>query len=214
LTIRMRTLLCACTLLLLTALATVSIAKADANLVTNGGFETVGDYIGTGLYQATGWTIIDSSSATGIYSTLLSPGTGYPGTLGLYQAEGSSFLWGGGYHGQTGTIATQHLATSNQTYYLDFSLANTNNNLAVHNSWFVSWNVSTLFSETGVSDFGYKSYHAIVSGTGHDTLQFGFNNEPGAFALDKVSVSAVPIPSAAWLLGSALLGLVGFRRKK
>jgi hypothetical protein len=36
------------------------------------------------------------------------------------------------------------------------------------------------------------------------------------FYLDKVelTVSSVPVPAAAWLLGSGLLGLIGLRRKK
>ncbi len=36
----------------------------------------------------------------------------------------------------------------------------------------------------------------------------------GNDALVEVSVSAVPVPAAAWLLGSAFLGLVGFARAR
>ena len=32
-------------------------------------------------------------------------------------------------------------------------------------------------------------------------------------ALDDISVNAVPIPGAVWLLGSGLLGLVAIRRR-
>jgi hypothetical protein len=35
-----------------------------------------------------------------------------------------------------------------------------------------------------------------------------------AFFIDAVEARAVPVPAAAWLLGSGLLGLVGLRRKK
>ena len=34
------------------------------------------------------------------------------------------------------------------------------------------------------------------------------------WALDNITVSAVPVPAAAWLFGSALLGFFGFSRKK
>ena len=44
-----------------------------------------------------------------------------------------------------------------------------------------------------------------------------FENEGGdnfGIILDNVSVGVVPIPAAAWLFGSALLGLVGYSRKR
>ncbi len=39
------------------------------------------------------------------------------------------------------------------------------------------------------------------------------NNDFCALAVRSAQVSVVPIPSAIWLLGSGLIGLVGFRRK-
>jgi choice-of-anchor C domain-containing protein len=46
------------------------------------------------------------------------------------------------------------------------------------------------------------------------TLQFtSFEGNPYGPALDGVSVEAVPIPTAAWLLGTGLIGLVALRRK-
>ena len=61
-----------------------------------------------------------------------------------------------------------------------------------------------------------------LSGFGNDIigLQFALSssdvgawgmNTPAYFALDDVT--AVPIPGAVWLLGSGLLGLIGFRKK-
>jgi hypothetical protein len=35
-----------------------------------------------------------------------------------------------------------------------------------------------------------------------------------ALAVRPGDVAAVPVPAAVWLMGSALLGLAGFRRKK
>lgn len=46
---------------------------------------------------------------------------------------------------------------------------------------------------------------------------FGFNDDyPGDGDYDDLlfTAKAVPVPAAAWLLGSALLGLVGFRRTR
>jgi len=53
----------------------------------------------------------------------------------------------------------------------------------------------------GLTTIGYDGvYHQVADITGH---QGG-----------DVSASAVPIPSAVWLLGSGLIGFVGIRRRK
>lgn len=42
-----------------------------------------------------------------------------------------------------------------------------------------------------------------------------FNAETGAITLNSTApISAVPVPAAAWLLGSGLLGMLGLRRRK
>ena len=41
-----------------------------------------------------------------------------------------------------------------------------------------------------------------------------FNDEGQAAIGSPGSVSTVPVPAAAWLFGSAMLGLVGLRRSK
>ena len=52
-----------------------------------------------------------------------------------------------------------------------------------------------------------------------ETLQIGFTNtasngdSSGVF-YDNINVAAVPVPAAAWLMGSALLGLVGVKRSR
>jgi len=66
----------------------------------------------------------------------------------------------------------------------------------------------------------------LVSEVLGQTDEFNFNNIVGteflfwadgnsdSFRIDTLEVSAVPIPAAAWLFGSAILGLVGFSRRK
>ena len=41
-----------------------------------------------------------------------------------------------------------------------------------------------------------------------------FEASPTNFFVDDVSISAVPVPAAAWLFGSGLLGLAGISRRK
>lgn len=55
-----------------------------------------------------------------------------------------------------------------------------------------------------------------VNGTadGWNTFSMSFVDDTGLAASATPDVSAVPVPAAAWLFGSALLGFVGLRRSK
>ena len=41
----------------------------------------------------------------------------------------------------------------------------------------------------------------------------GTTNHFGSVSFSGGNISAVPVPAAAWLFGSALIGFAGFRRK-
>jgi len=70
-------------------------------------------------------------------------------------------------------------------------------------------------SSSGFSVFGTVpagAYHALVTGNGHGA-------SGGAYIISLATSSvltptAVPVPAAAWLLGSGLIGLVGVARCK
>ena len=78
-----------------------------------------------------------------------------------------------------------------------------------------------------LSLFGGGTTDLNVPGPGNALESFGFfsstdlitairfnNSVNDGFKFDNVSVSAVPVPAAAWLFGSALLGFFGFSRRK
>jgi hypothetical protein len=52
--------------------------------------------------------------------------------------------------------------------------------------------------------------YTMTAGNDYQIIMLGGGSIDGQYSL---KVSAVPVPAAAWLFGSALLGLVGFRRK-
>ena len=66
----------------------------------------------------------------------------------------------------------------------------------------LSWDISSIANKEHVTAIGFKLGTTHVDGY---SLDSGDNWQ--------VKASSVPIPGAVWLLGSGLLGLIGFRRK-
>ena len=48
---------------------------------------------------------------------------------------------------------------------------------------------------------------------GHNFYSREYTDDPGLRPYLEITTAPIPIPSAVWLLGSGLIGLVGFRRK-
>jgi len=85
--------------------------------------------------------------------------------------------------------------------------------------WLISENGIASSSADLTSDGSWDSYSVAFSAGSAFHLTFeDFNGEGGGIAgdayYDDIDLSAVPVPAAVWLLGSGLLGLVGFRRKR
>ena len=72
--------------------------------------------------------------------------------------------------------------------------------------------ISTLTQDLAASFVGLVTLSLTGSNISYAT--FGTIGGLGGIYADNFTVSAVPVPAAAWLFGSALLGFFGFSRKK
>jgi hypothetical protein len=167
---------------------------AKANLITNGGFET-GDL--------TSWNHTGEYFVAGTLDGI-SPHSGN------YQGCDS----GGDF---SGAISQAITTTPGTAYTINFFLA-AGQSQGLGGTLILSWGGNTVFNHLFTSAFGYTEYTFNVPATNASTfLLFDFEGSE-EFFLDDVSVepTGVGVPDGGTtvsLLGCALLGLAGLRRK-
>jgi len=67
--------------------------------------------------------------------------------------------------------------------------------VTTNNEFIAQWNNSTLYAGTNLSALGWTHLQFVVPAiTTSTTLEFDFNNDPGAFGLDDITVEPVPPP--------------------
>jgi hypothetical protein len=194
-------------LLMTVALMSVS-GIASANLVTNGSFEdpivTAGTWVGP-LASIPGWTAV---SGPGIEVRNNVVGTAFDGDNFVeMDSDANSAM-------NSDAIAT----TSGGSYLLSYSYSPRIGESPATNPIDIFWNGLQLNEITGLggSINNWVTLYFNVTGTGSDVIGFAANGISDSLGgnVDDVQLNAVPLPAAALLFGSALLGAGALGRKR
>jgi len=197
---------------------------AQASLINNGGFET-GDFTGWVVTTNgsggcdTDWNVSDTGTATGctavadpiegIYAAFNSLDGNGPQTFRLEQAflvpmdiSSAEISWA--------DTAIWNVGGTARTFTVDL--------LGTSNIFTKS------FVGTGTQDWTTRSFDLTTILQDNEgmmlSLAFTMNipqvfTGPAGFGLDSVALNAVvPVPAAVWLFGTALIGFIGFSRRR
>ena len=176
----------------------------------NGGFES-GDL--------TDWTLTGSSDL--VFALAADDGdvagtaalAGQPDGVfvrsGLYGAYLGEWAWSG--YPAVGSLAQAVATTASQKYLVSFWLTCVpdSTGMTTNNEFIAKWNNSPLYAQTNLNAFGWTNLQFVVPATAaRTTLEFDFNNDPGAFGLDDVSVQ--PVPRPVLISAAAASGKIAF----
>lgn len=158
--------------------------------VGNGGFETG---------SLTNWTYVGDTTLT---FALAGDDVDVAGTNALDGVPDTSFVNSGvygGYLGQwpdKGSLSQTVPTVAGQPVAISFWLTSVADNQGetTPNGFTAKWNGTTFFTGTDFPAFGWTNVQYVASSPGTSgTLEFDFNNTPGAFGLDDVTLTALPI---------------------
>jgi hypothetical protein len=185
------------------AIACGAIGSANANLVSNGGFES-GTYCTSGNGVLAGW------SGDGAFQNDAA-------CVGAaWVAHSGSMSAAFGFVGTLGSISQDLATVVGQSYHLTYFMASDN---WTPNQFVVSVDGVELFNQSNIGGgFEYVQYDFdFVATDSATTLTFSGRDDPAWLRLDDVSVEAngtVPEPTTLALLGLAVIGMGAARRRK
>jgi hypothetical protein len=164
--------------------------------VGNGGFET-GDFTDWNLTGDTNLVFALAGDDTDVGGTNALPGISdwlfvHSGLYGAYLGQ---WAWAG--DPAVGSLSHDVSTAAGQQYLVSFWLTSVadSSGETTPNSFAARWNGSTLYGQTNLAAFGWTNLQFVVPATAASTtLEFDFDNVPGAFGLDDVSVETVPAP--------------------
>ena len=164
--------------------------------VGNGGFETGGldDWTLGGSTELNFALSADDADVAGTEAL-----PGQPDGLfvrsGLYGAYLGEWAWNG--YPAVSSLSQAVTTTANQKYLVSFWLTCIPDSTGVttNNQFIAKWNNSKLYAQTNLLAVGWTNLQFVVPAiAAKTTLEFDFNNDPGAFGLDDVTVQTVPGP--------------------
>lgn len=195
------------------AVALTASATSMAALVPNGDFESGGD----------NWGVEPAGGASFSFEATGGNGGGY------LQMDNTTAAWGGvavSTDDPAGSLLADFGVVAGNSYDFLFDMKAVSGAGGGSGIKIESWNEAGFLSTTGdqvfaaTSDWASYSYNytidagatrlkIVLLGINADSVM-GYDN----VCIDDCSTAPIPVPAAAWLFGSGLLGLFGIARRK
>ena len=183
----------------------------------------VSDYTGNTSYPDL-YTIDKASGAKTTFSSEVAAYGGYPIDVrggNLYRTENTNnYNWGSLNEIRVSSLLTPDVTSS---VFLDttFGIGDMTVDHLSNTLWLIDYSANAYLRQFDLSsglelasyDFGLDGLTAGLTFANNKLYYYDWDDINGS-TLNSYSVSAVPVPAAAWLFGSALLGFFGFSRRK